>query len=410
MSKLSLMLGVSFSFSALASVSQVSSPTVIYGDDNRHDVYSYADRKIVDLSKSTVALVSKSKISRSALGISTLPSRSYGVAGDLCKSERFYDQPEAAHCSGFLIAPNKIVTAGHCIEDASECADTKFIFGYAMKDEKTPTLSFKDSEIVGCKKILGREKLAKGIDFAVIELDRNVTDRAPLKLATNATLKTEDRMFVIGHPSGLPTKITDDAKVRSINLAGGFFVANLDTYGGNSGSAVFNEKTLEVEGILVRGENDFIGNDAGKCIISNQIASNEGRGEDVSLISRIHERGNILSDDQLLGGAPRFVWLTSDNTCNEFHGEDYIREVSNSLCSDAPSSHTTSTSGTVYHYLSSDNSCNEFTNDRYIREVDIALCPDAPAIELIWLTSDSSCNEFRGNSFIREVEDALCGH
>ncbi|MEK7233144.1 MAG: S46 family peptidase [Elusimicrobiota bacterium] len=34
----------------------------------------------------------------------------------------------------------------------------------------------------------------------------------------------------------------------------GFFVANLDTYGGNSGSAVFNVETNLVEGILLRSE------------------------------------------------------------------------------------------------------------------------------------------------------------
>ncbi|WP_420540401.1 S46 family peptidase (plasmid) [Paenibacillus polymyxa] len=43
------------------------------------------------------------------------------------------------------------------------------------------------------------------------------------------------------------------AAVRD-NPPNAFFVANLDTYGGNSGSPVFNSDTHEVEGILVRGE------------------------------------------------------------------------------------------------------------------------------------------------------------
>ena len=36
-------------------------------------------------------------------------------------------------------------------------------------------------------------------------------------------------------------------------------MANLDSFEGNSGSAVFNELTGEVEGILVRGKPDSVG-------------------------------------------------------------------------------------------------------------------------------------------------------
>ena len=36
-----------------------------------------------------------------------------------------------------------------------------------------------------------------------------------------------------------------------------YFTANLDTYRGNSGSPVFNAITHKVEGVLVRGEQDF---------------------------------------------------------------------------------------------------------------------------------------------------------
>ena len=39
-----------------------------------------------------------------------------------------------------------------------------------------------------------------------------------------------------------------------------WFMANLDSFEGNSGSAVFNELTGEVEGILVRGKPDSIDN------------------------------------------------------------------------------------------------------------------------------------------------------
>ena len=59
-----------------------------------------------------------------------------------------------------------------------------------------------------------------------------------------------------------------------------FFVANLDTYGGNSGSPVFNAASYKVEGILVRGENDFVTN--GTCYVSLVCPTTGCRGEDVT--------------------------------------------------------------------------------------------------------------------------------
>jgi hypothetical protein len=89
-------------------------------------------------------------------------------------------------------------------------------------------------------------------------------------------------VYVIGHPVGLPTKFADGANVRNNNNES-FFVCNLDTYGGNSGSPVFNSSTHELEGILVRGETDFIVTENG-CRKSNVCPQNDPnfvcRGED----------------------------------------------------------------------------------------------------------------------------------
>jgi V8-like Glu-specific endopeptidase len=60
----------------------------------------------------------------------------------------------------------------------------------------------------------------------------------------------------MGHPSGLPMKYADGAKV--FGNFDNYFSTNLDTFGGNSGSPVFNAKTNEVVGILVRGDIDYI--------------------------------------------------------------------------------------------------------------------------------------------------------
>ena len=74
--------------------------------------------------------------------------------------------------------------------------------------------------------------------------------------AASGKVKTAQGVYVIGHPCGLPLKYVPDAEVRE-NAAASFFVANLDTYGGNSGSPVFNAQNNKVEGILVRRGDGF---------------------------------------------------------------------------------------------------------------------------------------------------------
>ena len=84
-------------------------------------------------------------------------------------------------------------------------------------------------------------------------------------------------LIMIGHPSGLPQKIAGGARVRD-NSPSSHFVANTDSYGGNSGSPIFNEATHEVEGILVRGVTDYVAE--GGCNVSNQCDDDGCGGED----------------------------------------------------------------------------------------------------------------------------------
>ena len=263
---------------------------VIYGLDGRNEVYTYHDRDVVNVSRSTVALVPSNHVTELKNGGVRISGPGYGESYNLCRNERFYKQPSGAFCSGFLIAPNKIMTAGHCIRNEQACADVRFAFDYRMKSSSRVNDTLSANQVYKCKSILGWKEEDAGADFAIIELDRPVTGRRPLRLASNRALRRGTKLVVIGHPAGIPTKITDGAAVRTVNTAAGFFVANLDTYGGNSGSAVFNERTLEVEGILVRGEEDFRETPGG-CIASYRIRNNEGRGEDVTLVSATSENG-----------------------------------------------------------------------------------------------------------------------
>lgn len=337
---------------------------VIYGKDNRSEVFEYQDPKIREMAKSTVTLVTSSSIRQSdnKFYVSTV---TFGEEKKTCYGERFSDQPAAGFCSGFLISPTKVVTAGHCINSLSDCDSTYFVFDYAMKNHTSARVGFDNSQVFRCKKILGRTKENKGVDYAVIELDREVKGRMPLELSDNSILSTKSTLVVIGNPAGLPTKITDEGKVREIKAQGGYFVTNLDTYGGNSGSAVINAKTYRVEGILIRGETDFVYENT--CYRSNRVGENEGRGEEVTLITKISENGfnpSTTSTTTSTSGV-RYVFLSSDDTCNEFHGSNYIREVPMSYCGNLD---------TRYVWLRTYHVCYEFRGDHYTRTVPNAYC------------------------------------
>jgi hypothetical protein len=82
-------------------------------------------------------------------------------------------------------------------------------------------------------------------------------------------------------------KIDQGGSVRN-NSPLAFFEANLDTFGGNSGSVVFAEDTGIAEGILVRGEPDWVWDAGNQCYLINQCPDTGCPGwEDVQRIPRL---------------------------------------------------------------------------------------------------------------------------
>jgi V8-like Glu-specific endopeptidase len=269
-------------------------PDVIYGDDDRLDLHEVRSGKLKAMAASTVALFKASGV-RDEDGQSQLTTSSYGGRYNLCEDEPFREQSSGAFCSGSLVGPDLVMTAGHCIRSASACKTTKFVFGFGIgkKGGGTPT-QVASSEVYGCSELLGSTVVNSGADWALVRLDRAVANHTPLKISRNGAPANGTPLIVIGHPAGLPTKVAGGATVRT-NERTGHFVANLDTYGGNSGSAVFNAISGEIVGILVRGETDYVYDSANQCRRSNECSDDGCRGEDVTnvgeLASLIPKRG-----------------------------------------------------------------------------------------------------------------------
>jgi hypothetical protein len=88
-----------------------------------------------------------------------------------------------------------------------------------------------------------------------VRLDRPVISREPVVLGTGK-VAPGTKVYMIGHPSGLPKKITPNGVVLE-NGGSTYFSTTLDAFHGNSGAMVVGAESHAVEGILVRGESDY---------------------------------------------------------------------------------------------------------------------------------------------------------
>lgn len=213
----------------------------IYGVDNRKDIYQVSSPKVKKAAKGVVALVKAHDLQHQADGSYVLASEVYRDAYRLCSNEPFAGQPVACFCSGFLVGVDVIATAGHCVKTQSDLAGIRFVFDFRMVDAEVVRNRFEADDVYAGATLIGRQLANDGSDWALVRLDRPVLGRSPMKVRSAGKVKNDQSLFVIGHPCGLPQKYAPGAKVRD-NTPAPFFVANLDTYGGNSGSLRYSTR------------------------------------------------------------------------------------------------------------------------------------------------------------------------
>jgi len=258
-----------------------SAQKLIYGVDDRKDYYELNDQQKKECD-SVVSLWKTSDINDKGNSQSELQSMNFGESQDLCENEKFREQPIGAFCSGFLVGPDLIATAGHCVKNSSDLQDTRFVFGYRMENQNQARTTISNSDIYKGKEIVGRRQdPGNGSDWCIVRLDRPVQSHSYFRnIRKSGKIPDGARVHVIGHPVGLPLKYAGGAWVRD-NSNEPYMVCNLDTYGGNSGSPVLSDDgSNQIEGILVRGDTDF--KQVGDCQRSNICPNTGCRGEDVT--------------------------------------------------------------------------------------------------------------------------------
>ncbi|HCC47896.1 MAG TPA: hypothetical protein DEQ38_07260 [Elusimicrobia bacterium] len=305
-------------------------PASYYGDNDLRDFYQ-ASQMMRRLSESTVSLFSPRALRLdAATGNYTISPQTLQGKFNLQSGEAFADQPVGAYCSGVLVGEDLVLTAGHCFAPhpkGGPCGQVKLVFGYALTRAGAPVTSFPAENVYECGSIIAQrvqeqdEKTGAGLnfacrgtdcrnaplngngpDFALIRLKKKVTGRTPLAISRTA-IAPGASVGAIGYPSGMPVKIQETgSSVRAVR--GSYFVADLDTFAGNSGSPVFNLETFKIEGILVRGGVDYVytlRSSTGTTVEdprhptssdynpgrANVYEQNGGRGEDVTLISEV---------------------------------------------------------------------------------------------------------------------------
>ena len=230
----------------------------IIGEDDRRDEFSQdVSEKLRETARSTAMLIDNTSLLDQGDGTTVVTSVTLGQSYYMCPDERFVEQPAAGFCSAWLIAPDIMMTNGHCITSQSMCENSSFVFDYARTEEGSSLDVIPSETIVSCERVLYWDNSSFcDTDFAVVKLSRPVMDREPVKVRhpTRDAFKSDD-LVIIGHPFGLPRKYALNGQV--IHEGSDAFLTSHDIFGGNSGSAMFDAETGEVQGLVACGGSNY---------------------------------------------------------------------------------------------------------------------------------------------------------
>ena len=271
-----------------------NSSEVIYGTDDRVEIDDWDEKG--NVKELSIAVLSLYKENGENSELSKLPT-------PLCKEEPFRDQPRKAICTGILIAPDMVLTAGHCLKKNNQCKSLVWKFDYPGPEASLNLRSEAEKKTYRCSHVIRPKNYYqnKRLDFAFVKLVEPVLERNPFSLQEglqDLEIRDSDEIFAFGNPSGFPLKVMK-GEVTVKNEGNLFFKTNIDSYRGNSGAPIFTKKESRLIGLLVSGEKDFEFDSLKGCYYSKKCLEGEESncsGEKAISISNIHESYRWVKD------------------------------------------------------------------------------------------------------------------
>lgn len=234
----------------------------IYDKDDREFITKRSDKKLQSMAKSIGYIIQNDYVKKGFFK-TLLKAVPLGDVHNLCPNVKFTKALSNPVCTGFLIGPDIMVSAGHCFQNMDDCQNKSIIFDVDSNKQRESDFLVNSSNVFSCKEILA-QSFAGESDYSIIKLNKVPKNRAPLKLNRSRTLELNDQVFMMGHPFGLPLVLSHKTKILE-NTQIDIFKTTLDSFEGNSGSPVINAKTFLVEGILISGQEDLVQDSENLC-------------------------------------------------------------------------------------------------------------------------------------------------
>jgi len=261
---------LALSFISVAQKAPIMS-RVIYGTDDRTDTYELNSSDAALGASAAILVYGSNIVTENNDGTYTVTATSTAEEIQLfCPDERFSQQPifsnAQSFCSAFLLSTNPpwVGTAAHCVGD--DLSSGVLIFGFELIAESETRLTYAANDVYTISSaIVVGEATGKDGDYAILQLDREVTGHTPYT-SINPSMSVSDNLVLIGHPSGLPKKTDKGGSVTAVTST--LIRGTTDSYGGNSGSPVFDSNG-DLAGILVGGTTDFVYDYDDNCQNSN---------------------------------------------------------------------------------------------------------------------------------------------